>query len=162
MEMGFTLIELLVVVLIIGILAAVALPQYEKAVVKSRFAEAKSIISSVKPAVAACVMANAGTDPYNVAASCGINELDVNIPGSLPNSSGAFTENFIYGIYGNATEYYIHAAYQKDKVCLCYSPATNSFGLSTDANNYCGIDKTSNTDYGKILNISEMPDCECC
>ena len=54
-QKGFTLIELMIVVAIIGILAAVAIPQYKNYTIKAKLGNALTSVDSVKTAVALCV-----------------------------------------------------------------------------------------------------------
>ena len=70
---GFTLIELLVVVLIIGILAAVAVPQYQTAVDKARYSKIIPMTRALKDATEVYYMAN-GT--YNFV----IGDIDISGP----------------------------------------------------------------------------------
>ena len=74
---GFTLIELLVVVLIIGILAAVAVPQYRKAVGKSRAVQVKTLMQSLYRAQQMCNLEQGTTNSTNCTQ---LSSLDIDIP----------------------------------------------------------------------------------
>lgn len=74
-KQGFTLIELLVVVLIIGILSAIALPQYSRAVEKARAAEAVVMADGVHKGVLLYYLAN-NSFPSS------LDDLDVDVPNS--------------------------------------------------------------------------------
>ncbi len=103
-KQAFTLIELLVVVLIIGILAAVALPQYQKAVEKARMTEAVSLVRAIANANQVFYMANG-----RYADMTELSLLDVEIPGSSFEHSTytgrVETKDFIYSPGGSGDSF---------------------------------------------------------
>ena len=132
---AFTLIELLVVVLIIGILAAMALPQYQKAVEKAKITEAIINLRAITEAQKVFYLANG-----QYAAHDEIELLGVEIPGSVDKNSRVNTTHFQYspGGTGGANlakakrlplvkgvePYYIHVLKADPERIHCVSGAT--------------------------------------
>ena len=108
---GFTLIELLVVVLIIGILAAIALPQYRKSVEKAKVAEALLNFKTIKESTERYVLANGLTSGIYFEDI----PLDVELSGGeFGDSTSYTTKNYRYSVWVDSNHYEIEVYTNSD------------------------------------------------
>lgn len=157
MKQGFTLIELLVVVLIIGILSAVALPQYTTAVEKARSSEALTLMSSIRNAAERYRLQK---DEWPTS----FNMLDVEIP-KVPGSSSYGGKNFTLtmgapnGTTGSTFVVVASRNMTKNKYALKTVLTEDATTGTINAVRCCGMSTSLNTSCGMAMTAGVAKYC---
>ena len=156
MKKGFTLIELLVVVLIIGILAAMAVPQYRKAVYRAQMTEAIVATKAIYDAEQVYMMANGDfTDDFNdLGLGYPINETNsafASLPKGACSLENVMSGKVVYCVLREVLTF--QRSLVNGKVICCSYPETNHA-----ADSICKAETGASTWYN---GCSEGYPCHC-
>ncbi|MBQ7908614.1 MAG: hypothetical protein IJ311_03860 [Elusimicrobiaceae bacterium] len=152
-------------VLIICILYAVALPQYQKAVFKARMAEAFTNLKTISEAVKLCELEN-GRIEHGINQTCHAKEnLAISIGEEDDDAINFFmTDNFQYNIDReglSGTDEIVANAYARDyDVCVCIYD--DGHFVTNNIVDECSFGIYPNFDVAKALNLPVDENCACC